>query len=59
MGFREAWKSLFSSKQYSGYGQPVVSYHQTGYNNRTKKDSYADLAKEGYVENAVAFRCVN
>tara|TARA_Y100000004_G_scaffold90083_1_gene101033 strand:- start:7546 stop:9894 length:2349 start_codon:yes stop_codon:yes gene_type:complete len=59
MGFREAWKSLFSSKQYSGYGQPVISYHQTGYNNRTKKDSYADLAKEGYVENAVAFRCVN
>jgi len=58
MGIKSAWKSLIGSNQIK-MEQPIVSYHQTGYNNRTRNDSYQDLARDGYVENAVAFRCIN
>lgn len=59
MGLRDAWKGLFNSPQQKNLNSPIVSYHQTGYNNATNRDSYADLAKEGYVENAVVYRCIN
>ena len=59
MGIRSAWKALFDTTEKKYNTQPIVSYHQTGYNNRTRRDSYNDLATDGYVENAVAYRCVN
>ena len=58
MGIRDAWRALVGANQ-TKMETPIVSYHQTGYNNRTKRDSYGDLAKDGYVENAVVYRCIN
>jgi len=37
---------------------PVVSYQSVGYDVSTKI-SYQDLAKEGYSENAIVYRCIN
>ena len=59
MGIKNAWKALFDNTEKKYNTQPMVAYHQTGYNNRTKRDSYNDLATDGYVENAVAYRCIN
>ena len=59
MGIKSAWKALFDTTERKYNTQPMVAYHQTGYNNRTRRDSYNDLATDGYVENAVAYRCVN
>jgi len=59
MGIKNAWKALFDNTEKKYNTQPMVAYHQTGYNNRTRRDSYNDLATDGYVENAVAYRCIN
>ena len=59
MGIKNAWKALLGNTQTKYNQSPIVSYHQTGYNNRTRRDSYNDLATDGYVENAVAYRCIN
>ena len=62
MGLKDAWKALrgnaTTSKSYSSQGA-TVSYHQTGYSNSTARDSFSDLARDGYVENAIVYRCVN
>lgn len=58
MGIRDAWKALIGSTE-KKYNQPMVAFHQTGYNAKTRRDTYEDLAREGYIENAVAYRCIN
>jgi len=62
MGLKDAWKALrgnaTTSKSYSSQGA-TVSYHQTGYSNSTARDSFSDLARDGYVENAIVYRCIN
>ena len=62
MGLKDAWKALrgntTTNKNYSSQGA-TVSYHQTGYSNSTARDSFSDLARDGYVENAIVYRCVN
>ena len=37
---------------------PIVSYQSLGYD-VSSKISYNDLAKEGYSENAIVYRCIN
>ena len=62
MGLKDAWKALrgnaTTNKSYSSQGA-TVSYHQTGYSNSTARDSFSDLARDGYVENAIVYRCIN
>ena len=61
MGFKDAWKALLNQpNQNKGYGSgATVSYHQTGYSNPTSRDGYSDLARDGYTENAIVYRCIN
>jgi len=61
MGFKDAWKALRNNKvENKNYGQGnVVSYYQTGYNNATNRNSYEDLARDGYIENPIVYKCVN
>ena len=61
MGIKNAWKALFNktSEQKIYGGGSTVNYHQTGYSNATSRDSYADLARDGYTENAIVYRCIN
>ena len=61
MGFKDAWKALINNNQQTkNYGQGnVVSYYQTGYNNATNRNSYEDLARDGYIENPIVYKCVN
>jgi HK97 family phage portal protein len=61
MGLRDAWKALINNNQQTkNYGQGnVVSYYQTGYNNATNRNSYEDLARDGYIENPIVYKCVN
>lgn len=54
MGFREAWKALFNETKQS----PMIAYSNVGTQTQPKM-SYSDLAKEGYQENAIVYRCVN
>ena len=61
MGIKNAWKALLNNnneKKIYGGGS-TVNYHQTGYSNATSRDSYADLARDGYTENAIVYRCIN
>ena len=61
MGLKDAWKALINNNQQTkNYGQGnVVSYYQTGYNNATNRNSYEDLARDGYIENPIVYKCVN
>ena len=61
MGIKNAWKALLNktSEQKIYGGGSTVNYHQTGYSNATSRDSYADLARDGYTENAIVYRCIN
>jgi len=61
MGIKNAWNALINKpQQKDSYGQgSTISYHQTGYSNPTARDGFADLARDGYVENAIVYRCVN
>ena len=54
MGFKEAWKALFNQTKMA----PMVAYSNVGTQTQPKM-SYSDLAKEGYEENAIVYRCVN
>ena len=54
MGFKEAWKALFNETKQS----PMIAYSNVGTQTQPKM-SYSDLAKEGYQENAIVYRCVN
>ena len=59
MGLKEAWKALINdSIVISRKEGPVIAYSNVG-TQVQPKESYADLAKEGYQENAIVYRCVN
>ena len=55
MGFKEAWKALFDNQIKQG---PMIAYSNVGTQTQPKM-GYSDLAKDGYQENAIVFRCVN
>lgn len=55
MGFKEAWRALFDNQVKQG---PMIAYSNVGTQTQPKQ-SYSDLAKDGYEENAIVFRCVN
>jgi len=55
MGFKEAWKALFDNQVKQG---PMVAYSNVGTQTQPKQ-SFSDLAKEGYEENAIVYRCIN
>lgn len=57
MGVREAWTALWSERLQRKQG-PVIAYSNIGVD-RAPKDNYQDLAKDGYQENAIVYRCVN
>ncbi len=59
MGFRDAWKALLNQSNIKYDNSATISYHQTGYSNPTSRDGYQDLARDGYVENAIVYRCIN
>ena len=52
-------KNIFTKqKQIQKKEAPIVSYQSLGYD-VSSKISYNDLAKEGYSENAIVYRCIN
>ena len=61
MGVREAWTALFQSsnsqKRMVKEG-PVVAYANVG-TRVPPKDRYDQLANDGYMQNAIVYRCVN
>lgn len=54
--FMKGFYALSSSDEYKQ--SPVVQYYGVG-SAAPSKDKYEDLAEEGYIKNAIAFRCVN
>ena len=59
MGLREAWRALRSTgAPYRSKEAPVVAYSNVG-TQLTPKDSYKELAKDGYIDNPIVNRCVN
>tara|TARA_R110000744_G_scaffold49636_2_gene107794 strand:+ start:12305 stop:14230 length:1926 start_codon:yes stop_codon:yes gene_type:complete len=58
MGVKEAWSALWVKQGMQTKQGPVVSYSNVGVD-RTSKDDYHDMAKDGYQENVVVFRCIN
>lgn len=59
MGIKNAWKALFANERIIIRKEaPVIAYSNVG-TQTTPKESYADLAREGYQENAIVYRCVN
>jgi len=55
MGFKEAWKALFINQVKQS---PMIAYSNVGTQTQPKM-SYSELAKDGYQDNAIVFRCVN
>ena len=55
MGFKQAWKALFNNEIKQG---PMIAYSNVGTQTQPKQ-SYSDLAKEGYEDNAIVYRCIN
>ena len=58
-----AWYDRFRLKNVFAIGEdikqaPVVQYFGIG-SAAPKKDKYEDLAEDGYLKNAIAYRCVN
>ena len=51
-------RNLFKTKEIQKKEAPIVSYQSLGYDVSTKI-AYQDLAKEGYSENAIVYRCIN
>ena len=51
-------RNLFKTKEIQKKEAPIVSYQSLGYDVSTKI-AYNDLAKEGYQENAIVYRCIN
>ena len=59
MGFKDAWKALFNQNMVLNTKEgPIIAYSNVGTQTQPK-ESYADLAREGYQENAIVYRCVN
>ena len=61
MGLREAWRALFDAPGGSARQikeGPVVAYANVG-TRVPQKDRYDQLAQDGYVQNAIVYRCVN
>ena len=55
--YNKLFKNVFSIGE--DYKQaPVVQYYGVG-STSASKDKYEDLAEDGYIKNAIAFRCVN
>ena len=61
MGLKDAWKALFNAPQ-SEIPRikegPIVAYANVG-TRVAPKDRYDQLAQDGYIQNAVVYRCVN
>ena len=51
-------RNIFKTKEIQKKEAPIVSYQSLGYDVSTKI-AYNDLAKEGYQENAIVYRCIN
>ena len=52
-------KNIFKTqKEIQKKEAPIVSYQSLGYD-VSSKIAYGDLAKEGYSENAIVYRCIN
>ena len=51
-------RNIFKTKEIQKKEAPIVSYQSLGYDVSTKI-AYQDLAKEGYSENAIVYRCIN
>jgi len=52
-------KNIFKTqKEIQKKEAPIVSYQSLGYD-VSSKIAYSDLAKEGYSENAIVYRCIN
>lgn len=51
-------RNIFKTKEIQKKEAPIVSYQSLGYDVSTKI-AYNDLAKEGYSENAIVYRCIN
>ena len=59
MGLKDAWKALFNQNiVLQNKEGPVIAYSNVGTQTQPK-ESYNDLAREGYQENAIVYRCVN
>jgi len=59
MGLKDAWKALFNENVVLQRKEgPVIAYSNVGTQTQPK-ESYNDLAREGYQENAIVYRCVN
>ena len=56
MGMKEAWRGLWS--QPITKEAPVVAYSNVG-TQIAPKESYEELAKDGYIRNPIVNRCVN
>lgn len=57
MGVKEAWTALWSQNLQTKEG-PVIAYSNIGVD-QAPKDSYHELAKDGYQDNAIVYRCIN
>ena len=59
MGLKDAWKALFNQNVVLQSKEgPIIAYSNVGTQTQPK-ESYNDLAREGYQENAIVYRCVN
>lgn len=58
MGIYDDIKSIFIKSNVETKQGPMVMMQNVGHS-YSKKDKYEDYAKEGYQENAIAYRCVN
>ena len=58
MGIYDNIKSIFTKTKIETKQGPMVMMQNVGHS-YSKKDKYEDYAKEGYQENAIAYRCVN
>ena len=58
MGIFDDIKSIFIKSNVETKQGPMVMMQNVGHS-YSKKDKYEDYAKEGYQENAIAYRCVN
>ena len=59
MGLKDAWKALINQNiNINRKEGPIIAYSNVGTQTQPK-ESYNDLAREGYQENAIVYRCVN
>jgi HK97 family phage portal protein len=53
MGIFDGFKSKIYKKE-----SPIIMYSNVGYS-PTRKNSYEELAREGYQQNSIVYRCIN